>query len=88
MIMDHAQIVKNALNMLRANLNLDLSAVKLLREPFTIKDVQNLYEALLETSFARNNFQKKILDMNCLERLEKKFTGAANKAPYLYRLTK
>jgi hypothetical protein len=26
-----------------------------------------------------------ILDLNVLERLEKKFTGAANKAPYLYR---
>jgi hypothetical protein len=35
--------------------------------------------------YARNNFQKKILDLNVLERLEKKFTGAANKAPYLYR---
>lgn len=26
--------------------------------------------------------------MNVLERLEKKFTGAANKAPYLYRFLK
>ncbi|HEV7380775.1 MAG TPA: NUDIX hydrolase, partial [Dyadobacter sp.] len=25
-------------------------------------------------------------DMDVLERLEKKFTGAANKAPYMYRL--
>jgi len=33
----------------------------------------------------KNNFQKKILDLDVLERLEKKYTGAANKAPYLYR---
>ena len=33
---------------------------------------------------AHNNFRKKILDLSVLEWLEKKFTGAANKAPYLY----
>ena len=26
-----------------------------------------------------------MLDLEVLERLEKKYTGAANKAPYLYR---
>lgn len=30
-------------------------------------------------------FQKKILDLNVLERLEKKVTGTASRAPYLYR---
>ncbi|MCU0447382.1 MAG: NUDIX hydrolase, partial [Microscillaceae bacterium] len=29
--------------------------------------------------------QRKMLSLDILERLEKKFTGAANKAPYLYR---
>ena len=53
-----------------------------------MQDVQKLYETIFEKQYARNNFQKKVLDMNVLERLEKKFTGAANKAPYLYRLPK
>ena len=55
---------------------------------FTMKEVQELYEAVYEKPFAINNFQKKILDLNVLERLEKKFTGAQNKAPYLYRFKK
>lgn len=85
MIMDHHEIVENALKTLRQNLDEKLIAFNLLPETFTMREVQELYEAIFEKPFARNNFQKKILDMNVLERLEKKYTGAANKAPYLYR---
>jgi 8-oxo-dGTP diphosphatase len=85
MIMDHNEIVKNALESLRLNLYNNIIVFNLLPETFIMKEVQDLYETIFEQTYARNNFQKKILDMNVLERLEKKFTGAANKAPYLYR---
>ncbi|GAB4036301.1 NUDIX hydrolase [Spirosoma gilvum] len=88
MIMDHHDMVGQALETLRLNLDQKLIAFNLLPETFTMKEVQELYEAIYDKPFARNNFQKKILDMNVLERLEKKFTGAANKAPYLYRFLK
>jgi len=88
MIMDHNDMVVQALETLRLNLDRKLIAFNLLPETFTMKEVQELYEAIFDQPFARNNFQKKILDMNVLERLEKKFTGAANKAPYLYRFQK
>ncbi|GAB3641695.1 NUDIX hydrolase [Spirosoma arcticum] len=85
MIMDHTEIVGQALQTLRLNLDQKLIAFNLLPETFTMKEVQELYEAIFDKPVARNNFQKKILDLKVLERLEKKFTGAANKAPYLYR---
>lgn len=85
MIMDHNEMVDYALETLRQNLDQKLIGFNLLPETFTMKEVQELYEAIYDKPFARNNFQKKILDMNVLERLEKKFTGAANKAPYLYK---
>lgn len=85
MIMDHNEIVEKALETLRLNLDQKLSAFRLLPETFTMKEVQELYEAIFDRPFARNNFQKKILDLNVLERLDKQYTGAANKAPYLYR---
>jgi 8-oxo-dGTP diphosphatase len=88
MIMDHNEIVEKALDTLRLCLDQKLIAFSLLPETFTMKEVQELYEAIFDKPFARNNFQKKILDLNVLERLEKKFTGAANKAPYLYRFLK
>ncbi|WP_247236537.1 NrtR DNA-binding winged helix domain-containing protein [Telluribacter sp. SYSU D00476] len=85
MIMDHKDIVSKALDTLRLNLDEKLIAFNLLPETFTMKEVQELYETIYDKPFARNNFQKKILDLNVLERLDKKYTGAANKAPYLYR---
>jgi 8-oxo-dGTP diphosphatase len=85
MIIDHNEMVSFALETLRQNLDSKLIGFNLLPDTFTMKEVQELYEAVYDKPFARNNFQKKILDMNVLERLEKKFTGAANKAPYLYR---
>jgi len=85
MIMDHNEMVTYALETLRQNLDQKLIGFNLLPETFTIREVQELYEAVYDKPFARNNFQKKILDLDVLERLEKKFTGAANKAPYLYK---
>lgn len=88
MIMDHNEIVPFALEALRANLDQKLIGFNLLPEIFTMKELQELYETVYDKPYARNNFQKKILDLNVLERLEKKFTGAANKAPYQYRFKK
>ncbi|RYU94212.1 NUDIX hydrolase [Emticicia agri] len=82
---DHADIITKALESLRLMLNHKLIGFNLLPETFTMKEVQDLYETILDKPFRRNNFQKMILDLDILERLEKKFTGAANKAPYLYR---
>lgn len=85
MIMDHNEMVWMALEALRINFDHKLMGFNLLPETFTMKELQQLYEAVYDRPFPRNNFQKKILDLNVLERLEKKYTGAANKAPYLYR---
>ncbi len=85
LIMDHNQQVTKALEALRTHLDDRLLGFNLLPEKFTMKELQELYEAVYDKPFRRNNFQKKILDLEVLERLEKQFTGASNKAPYLYR---
>jgi 8-oxo-dGTP diphosphatase len=85
MTYDHNEILVHALEALRNHLDEKLIGFNLLPETFTMKELQELYEAVYEKPFASNNFQKKILDLNVLERLEKKYTGAQNKAPYLYR---
>ncbi|AWW00871.1 NUDIX hydrolase [Arcticibacterium luteifluviistationis] len=85
LIMDHSLMVEHALETLRLNFDRKLIGFNLLPETFTMRELKELYEAVYDKPFARNNFQKKMLDLNVLERLEKKYTGAANKAPYLYR---
>lgn len=88
MIIDQNEMVAMALESLKLNLDKNIIILNLLPETFTMKEVQDLYETIFEETYARNNFQKKILDLDVLERLEKKFTGAQNKAPYLYRFRK
>lgn len=88
MIHDHKEILEEALKALRQQFDQELIAFNLLPKTFTMKDLKSLYEAVYEKDFPMNNFQKKMLDLNVLERLEKKFTGAQNKAPYLYRFKK
>ncbi len=85
MIHDHREILDTALATLREQLDRKLIGFNLLPETFTIREVQQLYEAVYDRPFPINNFQKKIMDLGALERLQKRYTGAANTAPYLYR---
>ncbi len=88
MAFDHQQIIEKGLKHLRKNLDYKIVGSNLLPERFTMKDLQNLYETILDEKFRRNNFQRKMLSLNILERHEKFFDGSANKAPFLYSFIK
>lgn len=85
MAFDHDRIIQIGLQYLRKNLDTQIVAYNLLPEKFTMNQLQGVYETVLNESFRRNNFQRKMLSLNTLERLEKYYDGSANKAPYLYR---
>ena len=87
LIQDHTQIVKKALDTLRTNLDDKLIGFNLLPRDFTMGDLQQLYETILGKKLLRPAFQRKMLSLGILERVAKKFTGGAHKAPYLYRFT-
>ncbi len=87
LILDHAHIVQTALGMLRDNLDRKLVTINLLPEKFTMKELQHVYEAILGTKLRRTTFQRKMLSLGVLKRHEKKFSGKAHKAPYLYSFT-
>ncbi|MBV6443195.1 MAG: NUDIX domain-containing protein [Haliscomenobacteraceae bacterium CHB4] len=85
LVFDHAVIVQKALEMLRLRLNNNLIGSNLLPETFTMQELQSLYETILGEKLLRTNFHRKMLSLGILERVEKKFSGRAHKAPYLYR---
>jgi 8-oxo-dGTP diphosphatase len=85
LMFDHNQIFQKALEVLRSGLDNKLIGFNLLPETFTMNELQSLYETILGEKLIRSNFQRKTLGLGILERIEKKMTGAANKAPYLYR---
>jgi 8-oxo-dGTP diphosphatase len=82
---DHDLIINKALKRLQADLDEKLAGFNLMSETFTMGQLQKLYEAVYQKKFVRTNFQRKILSMNVLERLEKHYSGKSHKAPYLYR---
>lgn len=84
LIMHYDDVFKEALRALKEDIDQKFNAFNLLPDKFTMKEVQQIYETIFERKFTRSNFQKKILEMDVLQRLEKKYTGAKNKAPYLY----
>ena len=84
LMLDHSDIVAKGLQTLRDNLERKLVGVNLLPRYFTMKELQKTYEAILGKKLRRTTFQRKILNMNILERHEKRYSGEAHKAPYLY----
>ena len=88
LMQDHNMIVQKALESLRTDLDNKLIAFNLMQEEFTLGDLQILYETILDKKLLRPAFQRKMLSLGILERVAKKWTGAAHKAPYLYRFSK
>ncbi|WP_373516619.1 NUDIX domain-containing protein [Pricia sp.] len=84
LMMDHHHIVDKALETLRENLDKKLLGMNLLPQKFTMKDLQKVYESVLEEQLLRTTFQRKMLSKDILVRNEKLFGGGAHKAPYLY----
>ena len=85
LMLDHQKIVHKALETLRTELDRKLIGFNLLAETFTMVDLQNLYETILGQKIHRSGFQRKMLSLGILERLDKQYSGGAHKAPYLYR---
>ncbi len=84
LVMDHMDIVKEALEHLRIELMNKPIGFELLPEKFTLSQMQKLYEVILGTTFDKRNFRKKISSMKYLIPLNEKQVGVAHKPARLY----
>ena len=82
--LDHALILKTALDTLRLHLNYQPIGYNLMPKQFTMPELQKLYETILDKKLDRRNFQRLILGFGILKRSEQPRKGGAHKAPYLY----
>lgn len=57
---DHAEIIVNALLKLRSSLEKPYAAFRLLPESFTLTELQQIYEAILDKKLIMANFRRKI----------------------------
>lgn len=84
LLFDHHQLIVDALTSMRHQLNHQPIGFNLLPETFTLKDLQLIYETILNRKLDRANFNRKMLSLGILDKKEKLFMGGAHRAPFLY----
>ncbi|HMQ63780.1 MAG TPA: NUDIX domain-containing protein [Flavilitoribacter sp.] len=84
MWMDHRSIVLEARNRLKEDIKQEEITFKLLPEQFTMPELHQLHEAILETKLDRSRFQKKMLSTGIFERLPKRRQESPGSNPYQY----
>lgn len=85
---DHDLILRRALKRLRERIHFEPIGFELLPEKFTMKELQALYEAILEVEFDRRNFAKKMLHFDLLNQLEETVWPTAKREANLFSFNK
>lgn len=85
---DHDVILRDALKHLRERIHFQPIGFELLPEKFTMRQLQNLYESILDVHFDRGNFSKKMLHFNILTPLDETVRPTPKREARLYRFNK
>ena len=81
---DHLMILREAEKALRRQIHFEPIGFELLPEPFTMTELQRLYEAILDVKFDRRNFCNKMLKLGILNQLEETRLMPNKKEAFLY----
>lgn len=85
---DHAKIVKEGLQHLRHKVRHEPIGFNLLPKKFTLLQLQELYEALLNKRLDKPNFRRKLMKMDLLVPCKEKQQDVSHRAANLYRFDK
>lgn len=85
---DHDRILRMALTRLREKIHFEPVGFELLPEIFTMPQLQNLYESILEVHFDRRNFAAKMLKLGILEEVGGRPESAGPRIPVKYRFNR
>ncbi|QYA25916.1 NUDIX hydrolase [Gramella sp. MT6] len=85
LILDHNEMVHDALLQLKQNARYKPIGFELLPEKFTIPQLQSLYEAIYQRELDARNFRKKVLSLNVLEKLDEKDKSTSKRGAFLYK---
>lgn len=84
MIFDHKKMILMAKDRLRQKVANHPIGFELLPEKFTLPQLQNLYEAIYESTFDKRNFSRKILSLHILKKLDEKEKSFSKKGAFYY----
>ena len=85
---DHPQILAAGLERLRGKVRYQPVGFELLPAKFPLRQLQHLYEVVLDRELDKRNFRKKILSMDVLVELNEIEKDVAHRAAKLYRFDK
>lgn len=88
LIFDHNEMVQNAIKRLRYRTSIKPIGFELLPEKFTMRQLLELYEAILSKELDKRNFISKINSLEILNKLEEKDMQSSRKGSYLYTFNK
>lgn len=81
---DHNDIVKAAIHRLKDKITYTTLVRYLLSAEFTLSDLQQAYEIILERKFDKRNFRKKMLSLGIMKELSRQKRGEAHRPSALY----
>lgn len=85
LIYDHGEILDYALQHLKYKVQHEPIGFNLLPEKFSLLQLQEVYEAILDVKLDKPNFRRKITKMNLLIDCNEKQQGVTHRAAKLYR---
>lgn len=85
---DHGEMLSLAVRRLRGKLDYSGIVFALLPERFTLRALQDIYEAILDTKLNKPAFRRRMLDRGWLEGTGERETGASFRPAELYRYRK
>jgi ADP-ribose pyrophosphatase YjhB (NUDIX family) len=88
LIIDHKQMVDDAIVKLRKKARYQPIGFELLTEKFTIPQLQILYECIYQKKLDDRNFRKKILSFDILTKTDEKDKTGSKKGAFLYKFNK
>jgi ADP-ribose pyrophosphatase YjhB (NUDIX family) len=84
LIFDHDEMLAKAVRRLRRRTSINPIGFELLPEKFTMRQLQKLYETILDKELDKRNFINKIKSMDILIKLKEKDMTSSTKGSYLY----
>lgn len=85
---DHDKILRVAFSRLKQDIHFEPVGFDLLPETFTLPQLQNLYESILEVKFDRRNFANKMKHYAILSKVEDDTPRHGTRTPVKYRFDK
>ena len=85
---DHDKILRDAFSHLKRDIHFEPVGFELLPEIFTLPQLQNLYESILEVKFDRRNFANKMKHYEILSEVDDGTPRHGTRTPVKYRFDK